>query len=91
MKKPEIVKRLHAGQMLPPFYGIAWDVYERNERVCMPVPFNLIAGAIRRIWIFLIYGWRSVPIYPRDAYRQGYIEGYRDGYFDNTRITRGIR
>ena len=77
MKKFEIVKRLHAGQMLPPFYGIAWHEYHLNVGVCLPIPFNLVAAMIRSIWFFLRFGYRSIEFSPRDAYAQGHRDGFR--------------
>lgn len=50
------------GNMAPSGYGIAWCRYETGEAVCMPMPLNLIAGAILGTyrWIrggFFVHHW----------------------------------
>jgi hypothetical protein len=59
------------GELLPPFYGVAWHDYMRRRAVCYPVPLNMIAAALRSAWIFIRYGYRAIPMSPRDAYAQG--------------------
>ena len=46
------VQRVERYFAIPWGYGIAWVDMARNERVCMPMPFNLIAG-----WLFALYWW----------------------------------
>jgi hypothetical protein len=70
-----IVKRINHGEMIPPFYGIAWVEYPRPEAVCLPVPLNMLAGMAREFWIFLKHGWRRVHTNPRMAYYQGIKDG----------------
>jgi len=35
-------KSIMPGQMIPPFYGISYIDWEKNEAVCHPVGINLI-------------------------------------------------
>lgn len=73
----KIVKRINKGEMLPPFYGVAWQDWYGDVAVCLPVPLNLIAAIGRSIWIFMRHGHRHVPMSPRDAYYQGKNDALR--------------
>lgn len=75
MKRLHIVKRISEGQLLPPFYGVAWVVWYSNEAICLPVPLNLIAALAREAWLFCKHGWRPMHRSPRAAYDQGRIDG----------------
>ena len=63
--------------MIPAWYGVAWIRYDNDSAVCYPVPLNLIAAALRGIWIWMRHGYRSVPSSTRDAYAQGLRDGMR--------------
>jgi hypothetical protein len=77
-----LLRRVHQGYVIPRGYGIAWVRFCSDSAVCMPVPLNLIAGALRRAWF-----WLKAPRFlyqdPRAAYftgrRHGYDEAVRDG------------
>lgn len=74
IRLPAIVKRIGEGEMLPPFYGVAWaEVYSRRI-VCLPVPLNLAAALFRATWLFCLHGWRPMHFNPRDAYHQGRVD-----------------
>ena len=81
MKK--LIKRVRQGEMLPPFYGIAWRDYSMDEAVCLPVPINLVALIGRRIWAFCKQGSNAVPVCPREAYEQGVRDGHAAAMKDN--------
>jgi hypothetical protein len=71
-----LVRRIDQGEIIPRGYGIAWLRWGSPHAVIMPVPLNLIAGALRRAWF-----WGKVPRVlfddPRAAYRAGLQEGRR--------------
>lgn len=70
----KIVKRVHQSEMLPPFYGVAWTEFTSPTAVCLPIPLNLIAAALRALWLLLRHGWRPIPINPHAAYRAGQFD-----------------
>jgi hypothetical protein len=67
----QFVRRIKHGGLIPPLYGLAWNDWNWDGAVLMPVPFNMAAGMLRSAWVFLRCGWKSVPISARDAYWQG--------------------
>lgn len=74
--------RLHSlmlGPELPRGYGVAWVRWSAPTAVLMPLPFNVLAGALYRL-----YWWMKVPRglaeSPEEAYRQGLLEGHRLGF-----------
>lgn len=73
------VVRVRNGELIPPFHGVAWVELIANQAVCLPVPFNVVAGLLRSMWLWLRGGWRPVPVDPRHAFREGYVIGYRHG------------
>lgn len=68
-------KRLKEGETIPRWYGIAWVSYNTSEATCMPIPFNLLVAAARAIYVWIRWGYRTVPGSTRDAYGQGYMDG----------------
>lgn len=72
----KITQKLCAqGEMLPPWYGVAWYEFSRDVAVCYPVPFNRMAAFGRALWLWLRHGSREVRLNPRDAYYQGLKQG----------------
>lgn len=71
----KFIKKVSQGDLLPPFYGVAWYDYMRGRCVCLPVGLNLIAAAARAAWIFIKHGGRQLPMDPRAAYEQGLQDG----------------
>lgn len=73
-----LVRKVQYGEMIPRGYGIAWIRYNAPIDVVMPIPFNLVAAAIRRA-----IGWTKFPRglvdNPGEAYRQGLREGRAQG------------
>jgi hypothetical protein len=71
-----LMREVGHGLVLPRGYGIAWLHYIRDSGVAMPIPLNVVAGALRRAWC-----WLKVPrLLVRDpyaAYREGLEEGHR--------------
>jgi hypothetical protein len=66
------IKRfIREGEMFPKGYGIAWVEQNRYGAVVMPIPLNVIAGHIRKMWFWLQQG---------DWYKTGYDRGYSMGY-----------
>jgi hypothetical protein len=71
-------KLCREGDLLPPWYGVAWDDWNCDRAVCYPVPLNLVAGIGRAIWIWMRHGWRGVRRNSREAFHQGYELGRFD-------------
>lgn len=65
----------------PDGYGTAWQLWQMNARVCMPVPLNLIAGAIRATWHWFKRGFYASGHSPRyaEAMAWGEVRGYAFG------------
>lgn len=76
MKFSRVVRE---GEMLPPWYGVAWVDFRSGSAVCMPVPCNLIAGLVRAAWAFLRIGHHPVYRSPRAAYLQGRHDERKEG------------
>lgn len=75
MRRIQIIKRVSEGEILPPFYGVAWVDWLSNSAMCMPVPLNLVAQVLREVWFACKGGWQEVPRNPRAAYAQGFKDG----------------
>jgi hypothetical protein len=64
------------GHMLPRGYGVAWMHWDKPSAVAMPIPLNLVVGALRRAWC-----WVKAPDAlfndSHAAYRAGLQEGRR--------------
>lgn len=71
------IKHIHENEVIPNWYGVAWRDWISGRMVCMPVPFNMVAGLARACYVFVRYGYLTVPANPRDAYMQGLREGER--------------
>lgn len=44
-------KEIERGEIIPKYYGFAWEDYMRNVYICYLFPLNHIIGVLRRIWI----------------------------------------
>jgi hypothetical protein len=73
----KLIKTIGEADMLPPFYGVAWQNYHAPTTVCLPVPFNMLAGFLRSAWLFLKHGWRPIPLGSRQAYDKGYKDAQK--------------
>lgn len=71
----KLIKEVRHGEMIPPWYGVAWTRYDLDSAMCFPVPINMIAGLGRAFVIFVRYGYLGVKSNPRDAFHQGYVAG----------------
>ena len=67
-----IMRTIDEGEMLPPFYGVAWYRWDSQRMVILPIPLNVVARALRACWVFMRMGGVSVASNARDAYWQGY-------------------
>lgn len=76
--KISLFKQINDGEMLPPFYGIAWYNHTSHAAVCLPMPINLVAAVLYAVLIFLKQGWRSVYIDPRMAFNDGMRLAWRN-------------
>lgn len=70
----------------PDGYGTAWQLWQTNARVCMPLPINLIAGAIRATYHWFRRGFYASGHSPRyaDAMAWGEVRGYAYGFDHGT-------
>lgn len=50
MKIP-LVKYVGEGERFPRGYGLAWRCWDRREAGTLPVPLNLVARFLRKVWI----------------------------------------
>lgn len=73
----KLIKTIHRGELIPPFYGVAWSEYTSDSAICLPVPLNLIAALLRSLWMLLKHGWQPVYLSSRDAFHQGLQAGLR--------------
>jgi hypothetical protein len=84
----KLIKTARKGQCLPPWYGVVYIEWYRQERVCMPVPLNLMARVVRSAWLFILHGSEEIRVNPRDAYHQGKQAGFKEGFDKGERIAR---
>ncbi len=69
---------IHKGEMLPRWYGVAWREADRDCVIVMPVPINLCAGLLRRVWHWLRYASMSTSALDslvKRVFDRGYDEG----------------
>jgi hypothetical protein len=78
LRVPTLRKETTYGEMLPPWYGYAWENYTARVRVCYPIPLNVLLATFRGLHTWFKYGFLGVPYDPRDAYRQGYEQALKD-------------
>lgn len=69
------------GVMMPEGYGLAWHRLDTGRRVCMIVPLNLIAGAVRATYHWIRRGFYASKMSPQfsDAIRFGELRGRAQG------------
>lgn len=90
---------IEEGEVIPPGWGIAYREWDKAAAVIMPIPFNLIWRAIRRVkrWFKVPsvekhylsayrHGWNAAE---RD-YQRGFQWGYHQGFHEAVRQIREI-
>lgn len=96
----EFMRDVGEGEALPPWYGVAWWDYNRDVAVCMVVPLNVVAGAVRAAWVWLRFPpWRRANFraqmeralrranQERDrAWGLGFTAGYRQDCNDEVQL-----
>ncbi|WP_305821379.1 hypothetical protein [Massilia brevitalea] len=70
-----LIKKIAQGEILPRFYGVAWVDWYRDQAVCLPLGFNLLAACARGLFYSIKNAGRLVRVNPRDAYEQGRRDG----------------
>jgi hypothetical protein len=70
------------GMLIPRGFGFAWCHWSTQRALCLPIPFNVAARAIRAAYLFFKHPARQLPVTPREAFAQGYAEGYVSGQAD---------
>jgi len=58
---------------VPRCYGVAYRPLDRFVVVCYPIPFNVVYGFLRRVWI-----WLAIGFYP-DLLERAWQKGYTTG------------
>ena len=67
---------LAMGDRPPRGYGLAWFDFHRQSAIVMPIPLNVIAGASRRIYLWLRAPWRrDMTAGERACFDRGYRAG----------------
>lgn len=80
----KVVKEVMRGEMIPPWYGVAWISMGRDSAMCLPIGLNLLAAAVRGVWVWARHGHVVIS---RDA-REAYMEGWRAGLEEGARRSR---
>lgn len=75
-------QELHTGAEVPDSYGLAWRDFTQRVNVYMPVPVNVIAGALRAAWHRLRagYGKSTHDVHATKAVGAAFDRGYMDGF-----------
>lgn len=71
----KIIRHVRRGEMVPPWYGVAWIDWQTDVAAALPVPLNWVVALARKAWGFVRFGSVAVARDPRDAYRQGVEAG----------------
>jgi len=69
------LKKITNGELIPPFYGVAWFDWQGNHAVCLPLGINVVAALGRALYFSVKHAGRLVMQNPRDAYAQGLLDG----------------
>jgi hypothetical protein len=51
MKKKLLRKEIEEGEIIPPFYGVAYPRLESRHLVCYPFPINYLVRIKRDFWL----------------------------------------
>jgi hypothetical protein len=83
----QFARRVMNGEEIPRGYGIAWRVPHFDATLCLPVPFNQIARALREVyWRVIAPRWGT-----RDkALAESYVAGYAAGGAAERRCRAGL-
>lgn len=60
---------VHEGGLLPRGCGVAWWHHNTATALVLPIPLNLLAGGLHRLWLLSKHGWGP------SAYTRGYQRG----------------
>jgi len=80
MKIPRV--RYEEGAAVRFGYGLAWHDFGglRQQIVVLPIPINIIAGFVRRIYLWACYPWRNCMTKgERACYEIGRRDGFNEG------------
>ena len=58
-----LIKLVPPGEKLPAFFGATWYDFNRDYRICLPIPFNIIAALGYIIYWFLKYPFRRLLLW----------------------------
>ncbi len=75
-----LVKRISEGELIPRWYGVAWEDWNPRGRfvVCLPFGMNIVAQLLRATYYSIKHGNRAMRANPRAAYEQGYGQALKD-------------
>ncbi len=84
-----MIRRIRECEQFPPFYGLAWWDILRNQAICLPYPFNYIAGWGRHLWLKLRYAHSpdARKLVYQEGFHKGWTEGKRIGYEEGKKDT----
>lgn len=79
-----MARDLAEGERIPRGYGLAYHDWERDILIVYPLPFNLLAALMRRLYYRLVYGMRPLKFEAaiRRARQAAWNRGYDTGYVD---------
>ena len=69
-------KQLCEGELVPRGYGLAWQRYDMDMSVYLPIPINIIASKMREYYFRLVIGCDQLDA---SAYMKGHRKGYGSG------------
>lgn len=80
--KISMTRSVEVGECIPDGYGLAWRLWDRDAVVCMPIPLNFIAGAVRGVYHWIRGGFFHRAWSPRwsEAIRYGESRGAASEY-----------
>lgn len=71
--------RIVDGQRAPRYMGLAWYDHYRDFAVMMPIPLNIVAGQLRRIYSWARNPWGGTRT---SAEQRCFEKGYRAGRYE---------
>jgi hypothetical protein len=79
-----IVKYQKPGEMLPRGYGVAYRRFDRDERVCYPIPLNILVWLAREVYFILAFPVRFSIVERRltKMMERAYSQGIADGLLE---------
>ena len=79
-----IVKYQKPGEMLPRGYGVAYRRFDVDDRVCYPIPLNVVVFLAREVyyWVAFIVRYSVIDRLLTRMEKLGYQRGCSDGLLE---------